>query len=64
MGKEFLTADQLKQLWPNEFLPDIRKENNEKLTQINALIRRFQQIEQPQSLKLPISKERCSYREV
>lgn len=48
-GEDFLTVDQLKQLWQNELLPSIRKEVNVELTKISdwmkTLEAQFQQIE-------------------
>ena len=49
MEKDFLTADQLKQLWQNELLPTIRKEVNTELAKISGWMKtleaRFQEIE-------------------
>ena len=53
MGKDFLTVEQLKQLWQNELLPSIRKEVNAELAKINSWMKtleeRFQEIEKSQS---------------
>lgn len=36
MGKDFLTVDQLKQLWQSKLFPSIRKEVNSELAKING----------------------------
>lgn len=48
-GKDFLTVDQLKQLWQNELLPSVRKEVNVELTKISGWMKtlgpQFREIE-------------------